>query len=101
MVLGLTSFGSTSPRLCGVAQADPPPYVPAPRLATPGQAPRPYRHFDFTQPSPYGVIVTYYQKSTGRTKQVFTYPGYRNGFSEPDFLYFGDPSSRHTYGVNR
>lgn len=93
LALGLAVFG-----LSAAAQADPP-YVPAPRLAVPGQPPRPYRHFDFTQPSPFGVVVTYYQN--GRVKQVFTYPGYRNGFPEPDFLYFGDPWSRHTYGVNR
>jgi hypothetical protein len=93
LVLGLTFAAFTA-----AAHADPP-YVPAPRLAVPGQAPRPYRHFDFTQPSPFGVIVTYYQN--GRAKQVFTYPGYRNGLPEPDFLYFGDPWSRHTYGVNR
>jgi len=74
-----------------------PPYVPAPRLAMPGQPPRPYRHFDFTQPSPFGVIVTYQQG--GRVKQVYTYPGYRNGMQEPAFLFYGDPYSRFTQGT--
>jgi hypothetical protein len=45
-------------------------------------------------------VVTTYRAQDGRSRQVYTYPGYKNGFAEPAFLYYGDPQVRWRPGQN-
>ena len=96
LAAGVLATGAACFAAGGAAAHGAEPYVPAPRLATPGQKPRPYRHFDFTQPSPFGVITTYQQGN--RVKHVYTYPGFKDHIPEPAFLFYGDPWSRYTQG---
>ena len=86
---GSLSQAAPLPRDIGVSAASGVEVPAYPPRVTPRGKPR--------RPSSYGVNL-YYPQDGGLPRR-YTYPGYKNGFPPPAFLYYGYPQNGSTTGV--
>jgi hypothetical protein len=66
-------------------------------VEVPSNPPRVAPRGALRRPSGYGVDVIYQHR--GYITHRYTYPGYKNGFPPPAFLYYGYPGSGFSHGV--
>lgn len=66
-------------------------------VEVPGYPPRVTPRGKPRRPSSFGVYL-YYPQDGGQPRR-YTYPGYKNGFPPPAFLYYGYPQNGSTTGI--